>query len=390
MNNTPITYRFLRSGMEGTFEERLLRLLHLYTPEGIPVRFVLFDTLPDNDTYTARLHIIRQIMAERFADCLPVISYVAQAPCGGELVLEVHELTGFSPDAVHYKEGYVTVEQPGYKFLFLGGLHGVSLADSISRQSQELFDKVEKIFAAEAMPVASIVRQWNYIEKIVAVDSAGHQHYQDFNDVRSRFYSQADWKEGYPAATGIGTQWGGVMVDIDALLVKEEAVGIYPLDTPLQVPAHAYTGRVLLGDSKKTTPKFERGKALAFAEGELVYVSGTAAIRGEHSLTGVGIEAQTQATLENIAFLISKENLKTSGVSAIRDVCLQILRVYVKQEKDEAVARAIIEKALPNLPVLYVVADVCRDELLIEMEGAAGTTDEESEPDFNLCIRADL
>lgn len=389
MNNTPITYRFFRSGMEGTFEERLIRLLHLYTPEGIPVRFVLFDTLPDNDTYTARLHIIRQVIVERFADCVPVISYVAQAPCGDGLVLEVHELTGFSPDAVHYKEGYVTVEQPGYKFLFLGGVHGASLADSISRQSQELFDKVEKILAAEAMPVASIVRQWNYIEKIVAVDSDGHQHYQDFNDVRSRFYSQADWKEGYPAATGIGTQWGGVMVDIDALLVKEKSVAIYPLDNPLQVPAHAYSGGVLLGGSEKTTPKFERGKALAFPDGGMIYVSGTAAIRGEHSLTGIGIEAQTRATLENIAFLISKENLKASGVSATSDASLQILRVYVKQEKDEAAARAIIEKALPNLPVVYVVADVCRDELLIEMEGAAGITDEEPEPDFNLCIRAE-
>lgn len=364
-------------------------MLHLYTPEGIPVRFVLFDTLPDNDTYTARLHIIRQVIVERFADCVPVISYVAQAPCGDGLVLEVHELTGFSPDAVHYKEGYVTVEQPGYKFLFLGGVHGASLADSISRQSQELFDKVEKILAAEAMPVASIVRQWNYIEKIVAVDSDGHQHYQDFNDVRSRFYSQADWKEGYPAATGIGTQWGGVMVDIDALLVKEKSVAIYPLDNPLQVPAHAYSGGVLLGGSEKTTPKFERGKALAFPDGGMIYVSGTAAIRGEHSLTGIGIEAQTQATLENIAFLISKENLKASGVSATSDASLQILRVYVKQEKDEAAARAIIEDAFPNLPVVYVVADVCRDELLIEMEGATGITDEEPEPDFNLCIRAE-
>ena len=370
MNNTPITYHFFRSGVEGTFEERLLCLLHLYTPKGIPVRFVFFDALPDNDTYAARLHIIRQIMAGRFADCLPVVSYVAQAPCGGELVLEVHELTGFSPDAVHYKEGYITVEQPGYKFLFLGGVRGTSLADSISRQSQELFDKVEKILAAEAMPVASIVRQWNYIEKIVAVDSAGHQHYQDFNDVRSRFYSQADWKEGYPAATGIGTQWGGVMVDIDALLVEGGSVGVYPLDNPLQVPAHAYSGRVLLGGSQKTTPKFERGKALAFECGQLVYVSGTAAIRGEQSLAGVGIEAQTQATLENIAHLISKENLKASGVSVANDARLQILRVYVKQKEDEAIARAMIEKALPNLPVLYVVADVCRDELLIEMEGA--------------------
>lgn len=367
MNNTPIHHRFLRANVQGSFEEQLAQLLQSYTPAGIPVRFVFFDALPDNSTYATRLSMLKQRVEECFADCAPVVSYVAQAPCDGRLALEVHEVSG--TPAIHYKEGYITVEQSGYKYLFMGGIGGDLLNDSISRQSDVVFERVEAILQAEAMPIDSIVRQWNYIEKIVAVDKAGQQHYQAFNDSRTCFYNEADWQRGYPAATGIGTQWGGVIVDIDALVETDGTVGIYPLDNPLQVPAHAYSDEVLLGDSRKTTPKFERGKVIDFADGQMVYVSGTAAIRGEQSLTGVGIEAQTRATLENIAYLLSVRNLLAAGVEVTSDPRLQLLRVYLKHAEDESAARSVIEKVLPSVPVLYVVADICRNELLIEMEG---------------------
>lgn len=369
MNNTPIHYRFLRANGQGSFEEQLAQLLQSYTPAGIPVRFVFFDALPDNETYAICRNILKQRVEERFADCVPVVSYVAQAPCNGRLSLEVHEVSSTLADAVHYKEGYVTVEQPDYKYLFMGGVGGDSLNDSISKQSYAVFRRVETILQTETMPVSSIIRQWNYIERIVAVDSSGQQHYQAFNDSRSHFYDKADWRQGYPAATGIGTQWGGVMVDIDALVVTDGTAGIYPLDNPLQVPAHAYSGEVLLGNSRKTTPKFERGKVIDFPDGRMVYVSGTAAIRGEQSLTGVGIEAQTRATLENIAYLLSARNLLATGVEATCDTRLRLLRVYLKHAEDESAARCVIEEMAPSVSVLYVVADVCRNELLIEMEG---------------------
>ena len=54
-----------------------------------------------------------------------------------------------------------------------------------------------------------------------------------------------------------------------------------PLDNPLQVPAHRYSGRVLASgkEAVRTTPKFERVRLL----GDVVFVSGTAAIKGEDS-----------------------------------------------------------------------------------------------------------
>lgn len=60
---------------------------------------------------------------------------------------------------------------------------------------------------------------------------------------------------------------------------------------------------------------------MTFRERRLVYISGTAAIRGEESLKGVGLERQLQITMENIAQLID-------------DARLVMLRVYLKNESD--------------------------------------------------------
>ena len=107
---------------------------------------------------------------------------------------------------------YIVVERKGYKRLFLGGVTGDVLHQNIREQSDDVFSRIRQVLDTEQIPVSSIVRQWNYIEKITNYDNVGHQHYQDFNDARSLFYTNVEWETGYPAATGIGTQCGGIMV----------------------------------------------------------------------------------------------------------------------------------------------------------------------------------
>jgi len=101
-------------------------------------------------------------------------------------------------------------------------------------------------------------------------------------------------------------------------------------------------------------------------------VSGTAAIRGEESLLEVGIEKQTQATIENIDYLISEENIRRQGIlffgSSYR---LKSCRVYLKDISLMENARVIVEKLYSDVESIYLLADVCRDELLIEIEGIA-------------------
>ena len=372
-----IIHRFFQVD-KTVFEEMLVALLEKYQAVYTPVRMVIFGAPVDNEEYSERFAIIRRAIKEQFGANSPLVSYVAQPPQTMGLTMEVHEVVLTEQDRIEYRDregvAYITIEREGCKRLFMSGVMGDIFRQTVREQSREVFSKIAGVLETEKMPVSSIIRQWNYIEKITDYDTTGHQHYQDFNDARSLFYQGSEWPTGYPAATGIGTRWGGIMIDLDALRCEDRSVQVCGVDNPLQVAAHAYSQEVLLGEEDKTllhktTPKFERAKAVWKEDHGFVYVSGTAAIRGEQSLEGVGIEKQTQATLENIEYLVSRENLNRSGIPVTEDATLITFRVYVKHWEDMEVAKRIVTERYPDLPAIYTLTDVCRSELLIEIEG---------------------
>lgn len=358
----------------------------------VPLRLVFFGNPDDNEQYSAHrawlLRLIRE-RCERFGWRMPLVSYVAQRSLDSGLVMESQCVPWEQSAGVreHFlaAEGvrYFTIEDEEGKRLFTEGILPSSIDAPILEQSTEVLAKLGAVLDAEGMEINTIVRQWNYIERITHVpDRAGaNQHYQDFNDARSHFYARTEWRGGYPAATGIGTTHGGIMVEVDAVAFRNRRCGAaVALDNGLQVAAHDYSQHVLIGVADKifrhkTTPKFERAKAVVEASSNgsalQVYISGTAAIRGEASLTGVGIERQTITTLENIEYLISRQNLRKHGVKAEKTPEIQIFRVYLKAESLLEPARRIIDERYPGVQALYVLTDVCRDELLIEIEGVA-------------------
>lgn len=377
--NVDIIYKLYRT-RKAPFEEMLDDLLSQYKPVGVPVRLVIFDLLSDNEEYVSCLGRIQQKIKEHFGEKSPTVSYVIQPPYPEGLAMEVHEVLWSENCNLQYKRfdelPYITIECQGCKRLFVSGIMGNIIHQNIRNQSDKIFEILFGILQKEQMPVSSIIRQWNYIEKITALEPNGHQRYQDLNDARSLFYQMDQWENGYPAATGIGTLWGGVMVDVDALSLTDCSSCIKKVDNPLQISAHAYSQCVLLGEKdekllKKTTPKFERAKAVWKENNGFVYISGTAAIRGEKSLHGVDVRKQTLITLENINDLISAENLQASGLSVTQNGRPVCFRIYVKRSEDMEEVDEVIKKQCPDIPVIYIQADVCRSELLIEIEGLA-------------------
>ena len=83
--------------------------------------------------------------------------------------------------------------------------------------------------------------------------------------------------------------------------------------------------------------------------------------------------AQTHETLDNIAALISEENLGSARTARPGHFARRSrLGAGLHQRQDDyAAVRAICERRLGELPTIYAVADVCRDELLVEIEGIA-------------------
>ena len=118
----------------------------------------------------------------------------------------------------------------------------------------------------------------------------------------------------------------------------------------------------------KSTPKFERAKVIQTNRGAVCFVSGTAAIRGEQSVDASSVREQTIKTIENIEHLVSKENLVRYGCQPYELKYAQ-LQVFVKYAEDYQQVKQVVEQAYPQLSVVYTIADVCRAELLVEIEG---------------------
>jgi enamine deaminase RidA (YjgF/YER057c/UK114 family) len=282
---------------------------------------------------------------------------------------EVTTLSQESVANISYGNGYIVLENSGCRELITEGILPPDINASHKEQSNQVFAQLEEILLGENLPVSSIIRQWNYIENISSFEN-DYQNYQAFNDARSHFYAKADWSLGYPAATGIGTQAGGVMVELIAIA----GTGLInrALDNPLQIAAHKYSQGVLLGaldpcTQQRTTPKFERARIIGLPELQTAYISGTAAIRGESSLISKDVIEQTQITMQNIDHLISAGNYPVQG--ALRE--FKLLRIYVKNPKQMEEVRDYMKVNYPDISKLYICADICREELLIEIEGIA-------------------
>jgi len=360
----------------GSFDGMINELLDKCTVENCTIiRLTFFGNPQDNNKYEDQHALILEKLNLRFGNQQPTVSYVAQLPLVGKLILEVaavEEFQGIISYKSHNDIHYLELEDEEQKTLVVAGLRG-NVNTDIKTQSLQVFENLENILKVENYPISSIVRQWNYIERIT--DFQGEQqHYQIFNDSRSHFYSKTDWTQGYPAATGIGMQHGGIIVDVVAGIPKKDNYKYAPLDNELQVAAYDYSQEVLLGVEdiifkEKTTPKFERAKAITNGESGYVYISGTAAIRGEESLIGVDILKQTEVTIENINYLISKENLEKTGININKEYHFDMLRVYLKNAEDIPTVKKYMDDSFSEIPTAYLLADVCREELLVEIEG---------------------
>jgi len=329
-----------------------------------------FVDAADLAAYGVQRFRIQALVRDFFGPSFPPATVVAQRPGEGcHVVLEAGVLSSQESDVTVERRvcdgvAYSVVEGSGMRQVHCGGIASDPLLDDPEAQAVEVFAKMRAVLQREQMTFGHVVRQWGYIEGLLDVlDDCpkGHQRYQAFNDVRTAAYARSEFPAGYPAATGIGQATGGVVLEFIALDAPLH-VDVAPLSNPRQTDAHRYSGEMLVGESlarleNKSTPKFERAKIVTRDDEETVFVSGTAAIVGERSVALGDLEAQSRTTIDNIAALVG-------------DTRLSRLRAYVKRSEDIAAVRAICEDAYGSIPAVYVQADVCRDELLVELEGA--------------------
>jgi hypothetical protein len=310
---------------------------------------------------------LEELVSRRFQT--PVIcGLIAQPPLTCRILVEAfyYDATQWKNKIIISKNGAAMLFQRDNARVLVGHAQAQSSA-GCSEDTTSAFKTFGGLLEEAGLPVQSVMRQWNYIENITGYDGE-KQRYQEFNNVRADFYGKHFNKTGFPAATGIGMNRGGIIIEFVAV-DSPEAVSL-PLNNPEQTAAHSYSEKVLVGNQKesKATPKFERARYLELFGKKQVFVSGTAAIRGEKT-RGIGDPVkQTEITIQNMLRLYSKEML-----SAIPGNSLQPkyghARVYVKHRKDYVAIKKTFKQHYGNLPVVYIIADICREDLLVEIEG---------------------
>jgi enamine deaminase RidA (YjgF/YER057c/UK114 family) len=110
---------------------------------------------------------------------------------------------------------------------------------------------------------------------------------------------------------------------------------------------------------------FSRGLALTTRSCRYLFVSGTASIDDHGSSVGAGdFEGQTERTLDTVASL-----LETGGAD-LTDI--RQATAFVKRREDVATLRQLLDRrGLDQLPVVCATGDICRDELLFELDATA-------------------
>ena len=330
--------------------------------------------LRDNADETECLELVRA----RFGEAMPVTTIVAQPPCcGAALGVELWALGGPGVTVKRFGPELLTVESDGIRWIHCGGIRVETGSDGPYGESISAFKQMEARLAGAGVGFAHVVRTWLYVNQINSGEP-GRQRYQELNRARTDFYggiqfgakAQAASAPGriYPASTGIGTAGNHITMSCMALDSQRPDVFLLPLENPRQTPAYNYEP-----DYSPQSPKFSR--AMAVVQGHFVstLLSGTASIVNSQTCHLGDIVRQTEQTIENIERLIAPQNFAHHGLpgagATLRDIAK--LRVYVKRREDYERCREVCERRLPRIPALYLHADVCRPELLVEIEAVA-------------------
>ena len=205
-----------------------------------------------------------------------------------------------------------------------------------------------------------LLRVWNSIPGI-NTDDGGLERYRRFNLHRFKAYDEAKHPTttGAPAACALGSSGGPLVLYCLASKTPPEAI-----ENPRQTSAYRYPQQY-----GPRAPSFSRAALWRGDGGEsdVLFVSGTASIVGHETLHQGNVVAQAHETLTNLQSVVA------SAVShGARDVALLAdlrLKAYVRHPQDQPrVQQVLAGHGLDAENVLYLHADICRSDLLVEIE----------------------
>ncbi|MCP4676304.1 MAG: hypothetical protein GY854_12490 [Deltaproteobacteria bacterium] len=274
-------------------------------------------------------------------------------------MIALHNPTGGKSSVVEWKGQAVGHMAKGHDAQYLA-MSDVGRLVRIGDQSRDeevrlTFEITDKILTRTDWSFQDVRRTWYFLHNIL-------DWYGDFNQVRNAAFQRLglggnDSTKIIPASTGIrgrNAACGWCALDLLAIRPLEgHRFEVNRLENPKQNEATEYGSA------------FSRGLAITLDSCRYIFVSGTASIneKGESVHNG-DFESQTIRTIETVKTLLA------AGGAGISDICQAT--AFLKNTDDiESYRRIAARMGVRVDETIYTVADVCRDELLFELDATA-------------------
>jgi enamine deaminase RidA (YjgF/YER057c/UK114 family) len=207
---------------------------------------------------------------------------------------------------------------------------------------------MNQLLKQAGMEFTDVRRMWNYLDGLLG-------WYDEFNKVRTTFFKEHGIfdNEFLPTATGIGAAnyLGAAYVgNLLAIKPKDSHMKLKEVFSPLQCPAHDYSSSF----SRATSVDSEGIKQL--------YISGTASIeQGGATICVDDVVGQIEVTIEVISEILKNENMCWGDIS-------DSIAYFTDLNDIEKFHDHLEKLEISHFPVTYVHADICRNDLLFELE----------------------
>ncbi|MGA2499238.1 MAG: Rid family hydrolase [Tepidisphaeraceae bacterium] len=281
-----------------------------------------------------------------------------------ELAIQLHAIAPIDPPSILTLDGRPAARlfrAPGMRWCIGSGILPTARVEPAA-QADSMFRRARALLEQAGMTLHDVARTWIFMREIL-------DWYGPFNGARNALFIEdgllIPGKQGdVPASTGIGvapaTPFACIM-DFIAATGHQECIQRHQA-AGKQRAAYEYGSA------------FARAANVATPAGFTNFVSGTAAIDAAgNTCFPDDAEGQIRMTLDNVIAVLADLQCESDDVVAVI--------AYCKTPEVETVFRRLFMDTLP-WPWVVVLADVCRDDLLFEIEATAIPSSRQLRPRF--------
>lgn len=198
-------------------------------------------------------------------------------------------------------------------------------------------------------------RIWNYLDDINQGEGDA-ERYRVFCSGRAEGLKLLGL-ERFPAATAIGRRDGSQRLQVYWLAGREPGIA---LENPRQTAAYLYPRQY-----GPTPPVFSRAMLVA---PDLLMISGTASIVGHASQHAGNVERQMAEIFSNLDSLLTRARAHAPALP-LRFGGNTLIKAYLRNRENLAyVEQQLRERLPPGTPFLALLGDVCRADLILELD----------------------